>query len=172
MSIPTRTRRQVIAGTALASLVLVAALAFVFYNMHSVYEPDATIEASEVPEPVMAAFLGNVPNPGDVTWEFEQDLYAAVFEDPNGRLVEHYYTPQGELTRTEVAIDFEDLPPAAQDYLASKEGQKVTEQERVENAGGEVVYEVEVVTALSEWDITFDAAGRPLETERDGSVLE
>lgn len=112
-------------------------------------------QESKVPAAVKDAFRKQYPQAVKVEWEAEKGNYEAEFVS-NGIRQSVLMDAAGKVLETEVEIKPEQLPEAAQTYLAQNyTGQKIKEAAKITDAKGGITYEAEVKGK----DLIFDAAG-------------
>jgi len=171
MPLKVSTRKRIRTASIAVVCILLAAIAFVFYFMHAVYEVEEILNPSDLPREVLATFQSRFPEAADVIWKPDEGLYEASFSWQGKEEVEALFRPDGRLTSTEYLIDFSELPERAQAYLREQE-LDVEDVERRESEDGTIQYEAQLGNALMEWDCVFDADGNLLSRDRDGPVLE
>lgn len=172
MPIKASTRRRLMLVWAATVLLLLGGLGFVFYFMHAVYEVDVVLTAESIPAVVRSGLERQFPGVTGVAWKFDEDHFEASFDWKGQQEIEAYFKPDGAWILTEFPATVADLPEKARSYLESQSGCEAAAVERVLMPAGEVSFEVELKSALTEWDCVFDADGNLLSRKRDGSVFE
>lgn len=90
------------------------------------------------------------------SWELEESNYEANFKE-KGKVMSCVFDKGGAILETESAIALNELPADAKTYvLQHRKGKKINEVAKIEKAGGETSYEVNVQGK----DILFDTNGK------------
>ena len=113
------------------------------------------LSADKVPANVKAKFATLYPSVTDAKWEMEKADYEAGFKN-GSKNTSVVIDAQGNLKETETAIQANELPKNASDYLAKNHpGAKIQETAKIVSAKGVVTYEAEI----NKKDILFDEKG-------------
>ncbi|MEC5146360.1 hypothetical protein UNH65_22585 [Chitinophaga sp. 180180018-2] len=122
----------------------------------------ASAQKVNVPAAVKAALAKQFPTAANVKWELEKGNYEAGFKE-NNQHVSAVFDASGKWLETESAIPKTELPKQAAEYISShyKNG-KIKETAKIQKAGGEVNYEVEV----NGKDVIFNSDGTFLKEEK------
>jgi uncharacterized membrane protein YkoI len=122
----------------------------------------ASAQKANVPAAVKAALAKQFPTAANVKWELEKGNYEAGFKE-NNQHVSAVFDASGKWLETESAIPKTELPKQAAEYISShyKNG-KIKETAKIQKAGGEVNYEVEV----NGKDVIFNSDGTFLKEEK------
>jgi hypothetical protein len=113
------------------------------------------INEAKVPQAVKSSFAKSFPNSKIESWEFEDSLYEAEFEQ-NEKDCSATFDSSGKLLETEVEFEYKDLPNDVKVYIEKNHKVKqIKEVEKITNEHQVITYEVE----LADIDLIFDANG-------------
>ena len=120
---------------------------------------------AKIPAAVKETIAQNYPKAKVTEWEAEDGLYEASFMN-NGVRTSIGMSTDGRIVFTETEINPSLLPQTAQSYIASnlKEA-KITSAEKIVDANGKVMYEVDV----NFHDYIFDTKGNFIRMEEKTS---
>lgn len=135
--------------------ILITVLALSFFSVQSFSQK---LSSTKVPKAVKEGFKKAHPN-STATWEWEDANYEANFKE-NGKTMSAVIDKHGTILETETVVTLQELPQTAKVYVEKHyKGKKLKEIAKIDKAGGEVNYEVNV----NGKDVLFDASGNPME---------
>lgn len=135
------------------SWYLIALLLVIGFGAHA-----QDLAEKSVPAVVVNAFQQQFPNPSDVEWEKENDLYKVEFEQ-NNQEREAWINAGGQVVRQSLEIEEAELPAAVrQGIQRDYNGYRIDEIERMEE-NGVVSYAVELDNRSDEVEVIYSSSG-------------
>lgn len=122
----------------------------------------ASAQLRKIPSEVTEAFKQKYSNASNVEWKDRLTSYVAVFQS-DGKTHSAYFDDDGTWKHTETVIDQSELPAAVNDgFRKSKYTEwNVDRVERIDMAGGEVRYRVQVKKGdVRKKNLVFNSEGQ------------
>ena len=141
---------------------LISGLLLAAFTVFTSCGTDEGISINEIPTDVVDDFDSRHANSSGIKWEKEGNYYEAEFTE-NGVEKEIVYDLDGNWVQTECEISLDDVPQAANDYIAANYPEaKIEEAESINRAEGDFV-EVEIQDGKNERELLFDTSGNFIE---------
>jgi Putative beta-lactamase-inhibitor-like, PepSY-like len=127
---------------------------------------------SDVPAVVLEAFTKKFPEARDVEWSKEgENEYEAEFKINNTAKASNF-DGDGKWLLTESEIEPSGMPNAVQEtILVEFVGFKISKAEKVETLGGEVFYEIQLLTEKEKLEVKISLEG-DLKERKKGEIGE
>jgi hypothetical protein len=117
-------------------------------------------KGTEATPVVKAAFQKDYPNVKNVEWSAEKSDFEAEFK-LNGLDCSANYNQAGKLVEFEQSVKHDQLPKAAQEYIAKNyPNLKITEAAKITDEKNAVSFEAELNENGKAFDLIFDANGK------------
>ncbi|MFZ4543580.1 MAG: hypothetical protein ACOYOA_05990 [Saprospiraceae bacterium] len=79
----------------------------------------------KIPDLVSATFKNAHPTIQKASWEREKSNFEVDFKNAQGKKMSLLISPEGKIIETEIEIDFNELPKAAQNALKGKQTKEI-----------------------------------------------